>query len=88
MRPLFYDFPHDSEAVNCEDEYMFGPDVLVAPVLELGVRERPVYLPKGPKWKEARTGKVYEGGQRVNAAAPLESIPVFIREGADVAIDV
>ena len=88
MRPLFYDFPHDSEAVNCEDEYMFGPDVLVAPVLELGVRERLVYLPKGLKWKEARTGKVYEGGQRVNAAAPLESIPVFIREGADVAIDV
>ena len=88
MRPLFYDFPSDNEAVNCEDEYMFGPDVLVAPILGLGMRERSVYLPKGLKWKEAHTGKVFEGGHKVSATAPLETIPVFIREGADLTIDV
>lgn len=45
MRPLFYDFPHDSEAWSIEDEFMFGPDLLIAPVLYEGARERNVYLP-------------------------------------------
>ncbi len=88
MRPLFYDFPADKRAVDVEDEYMFGDSVLVAPILELGMRSRPVYLPEGAGWVEAHTGKAYPGGQVVEAEAPLAVIPVFVREGADVKVEI
>ena len=88
IRPMYFDFPGDQKAAACEDQYMFGPDILVAPVMELGQRERPVYLPAGQKWLEAKTGILHEGGQTVNAKAPLESIPVFVREGADIKVNV
>ncbi len=65
---------------------MFGDSVLVAPVMELGVRSRSVYLPEGKTWVDAHTGKEYAGGQTVEADAPLAVIPVFICRGADVAI--
>ena len=86
MRPLFYDFPKDAKAADIEDEYMFGDSVLVAPVMELGLRSRDVYLPEGETWVEAHTGAEYAGGQTVCADAPLEVIPVFLRKGADVAV--
>ena len=79
MRPMFYDFYEDKTAWETEDQYMFGPDILVAPVMEEGVSERAVYLPKGEVWTESYTGKKYEGGQTVSAAAPIDIIPVFIR---------
>lgn len=78
MRPLFYDFPADVKAWEIEDEYMFGPDVLVAPVLYEGVREREVYLPEGT-WKNINDGSVFEGNQTIVAPAPYEAIPVFER---------
>ena len=53
MRPLFYDFPVDKICWDVTDQYMFGPEVLVAPVLFAGVRSRKVYLPTGAKWKDA-----------------------------------
>ena len=77
MRPLFYDFPSDSLAVACEDQYMFGPDLLVAPIFSLGEREREVYLPAGFLWTDINTGAQYTGGQTILAPAPLEWIPVF-----------
>ena len=83
MRPLFFDFPEDKEAWNIEDAYMFGPDLLVAPVMEEGKRERQVYLPAGCKWTDASTRAVYEGGEKVTVPAPLDVIPVFIREGRE-----
>ena len=86
MRPLFYDFQADKEAWNVEDAYMFGPDLLVAPVMDAGVRTREVYLPAGCRWTEAKTKTVYEGGQVVTAEAPLAVIPVFIREGKEYQI--
>lgn len=82
IRPLFYDYPKDANAWKVEDVYMFGPDVLVAPILELGMRKRNVYLPEGNNWKNVWSGETYEGGQSVEADAPLDKIPVFIREGA------
>ena len=82
MRPLFYEFPADKQAWLTEDCYMFGPDMLVAPVMEPGVTERSVYLPKGATWKDAYTGKVYEGGQTVTVPAPIDVIPVLLRDGA------
>ena len=86
MRPLFYEFPGDPESWRTEDEYLFGPELLVAPVMEAGLSERSVYLPAGCSWKEAYTGRLYDGGQTVQAAAPLEIIPVFVQEGSDLKI--
>ena len=63
---------------------MYGPDVLVAPILYEEVREREVYLPEG-QWKNINDGTVYEGGQTIVAPAPFEAIPVFVRVGAEVA---
>lgn len=86
MRPLFYDFHRDENCWSVEDQYMFGPDVLVAPITQAGQRMRAVYLPAGTIWTDARTGTVYEGGQTIEAEAPITSIPVFVREGAAVRI--
>lgn len=81
MRPLFYDFPFDTKSWEIEDEFMFGPDILLAPVLYEGMRERTVYLPEGAYWREWETGKVYEGGKEIICQAPLTTIPIFIRDG-------
>lgn len=81
MRPLFFDFPGDKAAWEIGDAYMFGPDLLVAPVMEEGQREREVYLPAGCRWTDASTKAEYEGGQKVTVPAPLDIIPVFVREG-------
>jgi alpha-D-xyloside xylohydrolase len=83
MRPLWFDSPADEHAWSVEDEFLFGPDVLVAPISELGARSRHVYLPAGASWQDVATGAVLRGGEAHDAAAPLERIPVFIREGAD-----
>ena len=85
MRPLFYDFSADPRTWDVEDQFMFGPDVLVAPVMEPGVRSRPVYLPGGTEWRELKTGDVHAGGQTVHADAPLDVIPVYVRKAADEA---
>ncbi len=82
MRPLFYAYPQDAAAWTEETAYLFGPDLLVAPVMEAGVTEREVYLPAGETWVEQSTGKAFEGGRRVTAAAPLAVIPVFARRGS------
>jgi alpha-D-xyloside xylohydrolase len=83
MRPLFVDFPADGPSWMVDDQFLFGPDVLVAPVTEPGVREREVYLPPG-EWVDAATGAEHRGGVTVTVAAPIERIPVFVRAGADV----
>ncbi len=79
MRPLFFDFADDERAWSVEDEYMFGPDILVAPVVAEGVRSRSVYLPAGVTWRDAWTDQTHEGGQEIEADAPLERIPVYFR---------
>jgi len=86
MRPVFYDFHSDKKAWEIEDEYMFGSDLLVAPVMEEGMRERTVYLPEGSSWTDAYTKKVYNGGQIVTVPAPLNVIPVFLRDDAKLEI--
>jgi hypothetical protein len=88
MRPLFFDFPADKASWAVEDEFMFGPDLLVAPVLHEGARRRPVYLPAGASWTDAWTGEVVAGGQQISADAPLERIPLYLRDGARLPIKV
>ena len=79
MRPLFYDFPEDQKAWEVEDQYLFGPDVLVKPVTEAGCRSVSVYLPAGADWTNAWTGQRYPGGQTVTVDAPLDQIPLFTK---------
>ncbi len=86
MRPLFFDFKDDKKAWDVDDQYMFGPDLLVAPVIEAGVDKREVYLPAGASWTDAWTGKVYEGGRIITAAAPIEIIPLYLKDGAKLPI--
>ncbi len=88
IRPLFYDFPKDPAAWNVEDQFFFGPDLLIAPVLHAGERERNVYLPTGADWVETHSGKTYPGGQTVLCQAPIERIPVFVRKGAELGFSV
>ncbi len=78
MRPLFYDFPEDCRCWEVTDEYMFGPDMLVAPVLYEKQRERQVYLPDGT-WRNLNDKKVYTGGQVISSDAPIDLIPVFVK---------
>ncbi len=80
MRTLFYGFPEDPVCWEVEDEYCYGPDILVAPILYAEQRSRRVYLPKGEIWTEYATGREYEGGQEIEAEAPLDVIPVFVRK--------
>lgn len=80
MRTLFYMYPEDAACWEVEDEYMYGPDVLVAPVLHAGQEKRSVYLPQGDDWVESFTGREYAGGQKVEADTPLDVIPVFVRK--------
>lgn len=78
MRTMFYEFPEDEKCWELTDQYMFGSDYLVAPILHAGKFEREVYLPSGT-WKNLYDHTVYEGGQIVSCAAPIEAIPVFQR---------
>jgi alpha-D-xyloside xylohydrolase len=82
MRALFLDFPADPHVADIRDEYMFGPDLLIAPVTEQGVTTRSVYLPAGVDWYNFWTRERIRGGQRVDVAAPIDIIPVFVRAGS------
>jgi alpha-D-xyloside xylohydrolase len=84
MRPVWFDFPDDPEAWAVEDQFCFGPSVLVAPVTELGARSRRVYLPAGATWTDPWTRQTVAGGSWLDAEAPLERIPVYLRDGAQL----
>ena len=84
LRPLFFEFPDDPGAWAAEDEFCFGPDLLVAPVLEFGARTRSLYLPDGARWTDPWTGAQHQGGAMVTVQAPLDRIPVFLRDDAEL----
>jgi alpha-glucosidase (family GH31 glycosyl hydrolase) len=79
MRPLFFDFKDDPKAAEVEDQFLFGPDIMAAPVTRYEVRSRDGYLPAGTEWTDAWTGKKLQGGRTVKADAPIEHIPVYVR---------
>jgi alpha-glucosidase/alpha-D-xyloside xylohydrolase len=83
IRSLGLSFPEDQTAWATADAYLWGPNLLVAPVFEQGATERKVYLPAGG-WYDFWTGKGVEGGKTVTATASLESMPLFVRAGAIV----
>jgi alpha-D-xyloside xylohydrolase len=84
MRALVMDFPTDRAARETTDEYMFGPAFLVSPVTSYKARSRPVYLPSGVNWYDFWSGGWHSGGQTVDAPAPYDSMPLYIRAGAIV----
>jgi alpha-D-xyloside xylohydrolase len=81
MRTMFYEFPDDEICWDLKDQYMFGSDLLIAPIVYENMASRKVYLPKGAVWTNLHDGKQYEGGQSVLVDAPLDVIPVFTIEG-------
>ncbi len=84
MRPMFYDYPGDPRSWDVDDQYMFGPDLLIAPIIAAGLTARDVWLPAG-EWIDAWTGAQVTGGTTITSAAPIERMPVFVRAGAVVA---
>ncbi len=84
MRALFMDFPDDPRAVDIPDEYMYGPAFLVAPVTEQGATHRSVYLPAGCDWYNYWTNERLHGGQTIEADAPIDTLPLFVRAGSIV----
>ena len=84
MRPMFYDYPDDARCWEVDDQYMFGPDLLIAPVTAAGVVARDVWLPAGA-WIDAWTGARVDGTATISCPTPIERMPVFVRAGAGVA---
>ena len=80
LRALFVEFPDDPGAWKVDDEYLFGSQILVAPLLESGITGRTVYLPEG-KWIDYQTEKVYEGGWHRIEAGSLPII-MLVRDGS------
>ncbi len=80
IRPMALAFPGDGEAATRIYQYMFGPNILVAPVYQR-VSERNVYLPEG-KWVDYWTGKKHEGPADLEVSAPLDRMPLFVQAGA------
>lgn len=84
IRPMALAFPNDFEAAGHRYQYLFGPDLLVAPMYQPGTH-RSVYLPKTPDgaaWIDYWSGEEYKGGQLIEADAPLERMPLYVRGGA------
>lgn len=86
VRPLFMEFPNDSDSVGRDHQFMLGADVLVSPVLQQGIRRIDVYLPPG-EWFDGWEGYCIRGGRNVSTFAPLARVPYFIRAGAVLPFD-
>ncbi len=85
MRALWMDFPQDEHVLSGDaavSEYIFGPALLVAPVLEQGRTAREVYLPAGTDWYNYWTDEKLPGGRTITVEAPIDQIPLFVRAGS------
>jgi alpha-glucosidase len=81
-RGLFMEYPGDAQAAKIDNQFIFGEELLVAPVLKKGERIKSVYLPEG-EWIDFNDKKtVYTGGQTISYRAPLNVIPIFVKKGA------
>ena len=81
MRALWMDFSEE-KCTEIEDEFMFGPSLLVAPVTEQGASSREVYLPGGCDWYCFWSGKKLSGGQTINVSTPVDTLPLFVKAGS------
>ncbi len=81
FRPLLLNYQNDANTLNIDDEFMVGDELLAAPVLGPGITGRLLYLPEGT-WFDYWTGKEFQGGSTIYAEAPLDTVPLFVREGS------
>lgn len=86
MRHLLLDHPGDGKAAGVDDQFLLGPDLLVAPVVEEGASGRDVYFPSG-SWVDVYSGEIFEGGGTAYAASAPGAIPAYRRRGAAVPLD-
>lgn len=84
MRPLVFDFGADPDALDIGDQYMFGPALMVAPVVRKGASDRTVYLPGNGDWYDFWTGQRMKGKATIVSHAPLDTLPLFVRAGSIV----
>lgn len=82
MRGLVMDFSQDDTVKNIDNQFMFGPSLLINPVSEYKAKNREVYLPKGNGWYDLYSGAYLKGGQKIVADAPYERMPIFVKEGS------
>ena len=83
MRPMFFDFPEDEVCYGLGEQYMFGDDILFAPVVRQGERVKKVYLPKG-NWVLTKDRTVHRGGTWLETTVELREFVAFVREGSEV----
>ena len=81
MRALVLDYQNNEETYDIDDQYLFGPNLMVAPVIEKGAKKREIYLPQG-NWIDYWTGKEYKGEQTITYEAPLSRLPLLVKAGA------
>jgi alpha-D-xyloside xylohydrolase len=82
MRPMFFEYPDDEVCYTLDDQYMFGEDILFAPIVKQGQTQREVYLPEG-EWVNVNDGKVYKGPASVYASAEIDEFIAFVKKGSD-----
>jgi alpha-glucosidase (family GH31 glycosyl hydrolase) len=86
-RPLYYDYPDADQSYKFQSEYMFGDDMLIAPIVEAmdkGQSKLNVWLPEGNSWFEWNTGTLLKGGQEVTRTFSLDEYPIYVKAGAIV----
>jgi alpha-glucosidase/alpha-D-xyloside xylohydrolase len=81
MRALWLHYPDDARAAACGDQYLFGKNLLVAPVVEKGATTRQVYLPRG-SWYDFWTGEPIQGGREISRDVSLDIMPLYVRAGS------
>ena len=82
QRPLVMDWRTDPAVRDIGDQFMFGPSILVSPVLQADASRRALYLPDAPAWYDFWTGASQAGAREIEASAPLDRIPLFVRAGS------
>lgn len=83
MRPMFFEFPDDPKCYELWDQYMYGPDILFAPIYNEHQTDREVYLPAG-EWVSVLDGRIYQGGASISVHAEIDQYIAFVRKGQDV----
>ncbi len=83
MRPMFFEFPDDPKCYELWDQYMYGPDILFAPIYNEHQTDREVYLPAG-EWVSVLDGRIYQGGASISVHAEIDQYIAFVRNGQDV----
>ncbi|HZQ20988.1 MAG TPA: DUF5110 domain-containing protein [Terriglobales bacterium] len=82
QRPLVMDWRSDPKTRDIGDQFMFGPSILVSPVIQAEATKRTLYLPDSPAWYDFWTGATENGGREIDADAPLDRIPLYVRAGS------